>query len=388
MRHRIIALFALSAIRLFSQSSEANIRSYFEQGEQALAAGQLQNAEACYLKLTTLAPTVAEVYGRLGLVYFEEKRFEDAVPALRKALKLKPTLPNTDILLAMSLSETGQFSEALPGLEKGFHHSNDPALKRMSGLQLERAYTELRHDNDAVQVALELTRLYPKDPEVLYHSGRLFGNYAFLSMQKLVEVAPDSIWRHEAAADAYQSAGDYDLAAAEYRKILEQSPDRPGIHYRLGRALLSSASHGSSATNSTDAAHEFEQELKLDPSNSNAAYELAEISRKGGDLEKARELFTLALKYSPSFEEANVGLGRSLVALHEPEKALPCLKKASELDPQDGVAYYQLALAYKALGNTAEQQNALDQLEQLKSKAGATTDILKPENAVTKQPMQ
>ena len=104
MCKRIIALFALSALRLFSQSSsEASLRGYFEQGEKALAEERYSDAEASFEKLKKLAPNVAEVYGRLGLVYFQEKRFEEAVPVLRQALKLKPSLPNTDILLGMSL---------------------------------------------------------------------------------------------------------------------------------------------------------------------------------------------------------------------------------------------------------------------------------------------
>ncbi len=161
-----------------------------------------------YEKLTKLAPNVAEGYGRLGLVYFQERRFDDAVPVLRRALKLKTSFPNTNMLLGMSLSEIGRYNEAFPILDKGFHRTSDPVLKRMSGLQLERTYTGLRRDAEAAQIALELNRLYPNDAEILYYSGQLFGNYAYLTMQKLAEVAPDSVWRHEAAADAYQSAGE------------------------------------------------------------------------------------------------------------------------------------------------------------------------------------
>jgi tetratricopeptide (TPR) repeat protein len=387
--HRLaIAFVVLSVSRLFSQSSEASLQSYFEQGEKALADGQFSEAEAAYLKLTKLAPNVAEVYGRLGLVYFQEKRFDEAVPVLRKALKLKPSLPNTDILLAMSLSEVGQYAEALPGLDKGFHHTNDPALKRLSGLQLERTYIGLRRDSDGVQTALELARLYPNDPEVLYYAGRLFGNYAFLSMQKLAEVAPESVWRHEAAADAYQSAGSYDLAAAEYRQVLAQTPNRPGIHYRLGRTLLDNASHSSTSITASDAAKEFEQELALDPTNANAAYELAEIHRKAGELDKARELFADALKHYPDFEEANVGLGRSLIALGKPEQALAYLTKATELQPRDGVSYYQLALAYRALGKPEQQKAAFDKFQQLKTDAASSPDLLRPGASVTKQEVQ
>jgi predicted Zn-dependent protease len=388
VRKLVIAFIALSAARLFSQSSEASLQSYFEQGEKALAEDRYSDAESAYLKLTKLAPGLAEAYGRLGLVYFQEKRFEDAVPVLRQALKLKPSLPNTDILLAMSLSEIGHYKEALPGLDKGFHHNTDAALKRMCGLQLERTLTGLRRDADAVQVALELTRLYPSDPEVLFYASRLFGNFAYVSLQKLAEVAPDSVWRHEAAADAYQSADSYDLAITEYRQVLSQSPDRPGVHYRLGRALLSSASHGSSSTTAADAAKEFEQELAHDPTNSNATYELAEIHRKAGELDQATTLFASALKYYPDFEEANVGLGRSLIALGKPADAVPFLKKAAEANPHDEIPYYQLALAYKALGRSEEQKSALEKFQQLKGSAPAAPDLVKSERSVTKQEVQ
>lgn len=301
----MIAFTVLSAARLFSQSSQAGLQTYFEQAEKALAEERYSDAEALYDKLRQLAPHVAEVYGRLGLIYFQEKRFDQAIPALRQALKLKPSLPNTGILLGMSLSELGQYNEALPILEKAFRRDTDPALKRMSGLQLERTYTGLRRDSEAVRTALELDRLYPKDPEILYQSSRLYGSYAYLSLQKLAEIAPDSVWRHEAAADAYQSAGNYEFAVAEYRQVLAQTPNRPGIHYRLGRALL--------ASSTTEAAHEFEQELALDPTNSNAAYELAEIHRKAGDTEKARDLFLVALRYYPDFEKPTWASGEHLL---------------------------------------------------------------------------
>ena len=106
-------------------------------------------------------------------------------------------------------------------------------MKRLCGLQLERTYTGLNRDSDAVKVGLELNRLYPNDPEVLYHNGRIFGNFAFLTMQRLAQVAPDSVWRHQAAGEAYESQL-YDSAISEYRQVLSGAhparrslPDRP-----------------------------------------------------------------------------------------------------------------------------------------------------------------
>src|SRR5215831_16940241 len=124
-------------------SSTAAVEQYSTEGQSALAAGNYAAAERAFEKLLTLEPGVAEVHANLGLIYFQEGKFEEAVPALRQALKLKPSLTKSDSLLAMSLSELGHYSEALPGLEKGFRRSSDPEMRRMCGLQLERAYTGL-----------------------------------------------------------------------------------------------------------------------------------------------------------------------------------------------------------------------------------------------------
>ena len=172
------------------------------------------------------------------------------------------------------------YDEALPAVTKAFSQSADPVLRRMAGLHLQRIYTGLGRDRDAVDVALRLSRLYPDDPEVLYHSGRLFANFAYLQTMRLATVAPDSVWLHQAAGEANESQGLYDAALREYRQVLAAAPRRPGIHFRIGRVLLE-RSNGDTATPEmlADAAKRgaFEAELALDPTNANAAYELAEM---------------------------------------------------------------------------------------------------------------
>ena len=390
MGRRTLLLLFLTASYVLSQSAAENIeRQTFEQGERALAEGRYAEAEAAYEKLRQLSPGLAEVHAKLGLIFFQQKKFLQAVPELRQALKLKPTLPNIDTLLAMSLSELGRYSEALSGLEKGFRRSIDPALKRMAGLQLERVYTGLQRDSKAVEVALELNRLYPEDPEVLYHTGQLFGNFAYLTMRKLSQVSPSSVWRHQAMGEAYDSQGNHDLAISEYRKVLALEPGRTGIHFRLGRTLLARLRQTNSRPeDSAEALKEFEQELQLDSSNANAAYEIAEIHRRSGELDKAREFFDRALKHYPDFEEAQVGLGRVLIALGKPGEALPHLRKAITLSPEDEVPYYHLAQVHKALGNLAEQQKVLAEFRRIRGqKASQTelmTDVFSP-SEVTKQ---
>ncbi len=343
------------------QAPPPEMRALFEQGERALADGRYADAQTSYERLRSLQPERAEVHARLGLIYFQQGRFADAVPALRRALDLAPALPNLGALEAMSLSELGRHREAVAGLEQAFQKgAGDRALRRLVGLHLQRTYTDLERDADAVGVALDLSRSYPDDPEVLYHTGRLFGNFAYLQTTKLARVAPDSAWLHQAAGEANESQGLLDQAIAEYRQVLAKAPTRPGLHFRIGRVLLARAAQGNGdVAAEAEAVGEFEHELRIDPTNANAAYELGEMQRKAGRLEAAIPYFERAVAAYPEFEEALVGLGRALVAAGRPLVALPRLQMAVALNPRNEVAFYQLAQTYRALGQRAEQQAAL-----------------------------
>jgi tetratricopeptide (TPR) repeat protein len=351
------------------QPTPAVLQQHARDGERALAEGRYAEAEQAYETLRQLSPGTAEVHARLGLIYFQQGKFGDAVPPLREAIRLKPGLPNVDALLAMSLSALGKYEEALPALTKAFSQSADPVLRRMAGLHLQRTYTGLGRDHDAVDVALRLSRLHPDDPEVLYHAGRLFANFAYLQTMRLQAVAPESVWLHQAAGEANESQGFYDAAVREYRQVLALAPQRPGIHLRIGRALLERSKDGSGRDDLREARTAFEHELGIDPTNANAAYELAEMHRKAGEIEPAAKLFEQALAHYPAFEDALVGLGRTLIELGRPAEAVPRLQAAITGNPDNEVAHYQIAQAYRALGKTAEQEQALAEFKRAHKRA-------------------
>ena len=101
---------------------------------------------------------------------------------------------------------------------------------------------------------------------------------------------------------------------------------------------------------------EFEQELQLDPSNANAAYEIAEIHRQAGRFAQAQQFFELALKSYPNFEEAHTGLASVLMSLKSPQDALVHLQKAIALTPDDEVAWFRLAQVQRTLGNPSSSR--------------------------------
>jgi predicted Zn-dependent protease len=357
---------------------EGAAAQYADAGQQALAAGQYAAAQANFEKLAKLEPGVAEVHATLAVVYFKQRQYDLAVREIRTAQKLKPGLPKLDSLLGMSLAEQGRFHDALPGLEKGFKQSADPEVRRMCGLQLLRAYTGLDRDPDAVEIALALNKYYPSDPEILYHTGRIFGNIAYVVMEKLHNEAPGSVWMLQAQGEANESQKDYDAAIVAFNHILVLAPSRPGIHYRLGRVYLKRYEDGHKPEDREAAMREFAFEVTVDPGNGNAAYELANSQLEQGNTEEARKGFEQVLNRFPDFEEALVGLGGIWLQDQKPQQALPLLERATRIRPDDKVAWYRLSQAERGVGNKDGLQKAMARFQELRKASNVATGLKAP----------
>src|SRR4030095_3790917 len=122
----------------------------------------------------------------------------------------------------------------------------------------------------------------------------------------------------------------------------------PGIHFRLGRLLLSKPNPPPDIAE--QARKEFEAELKIDPTNAEAEYVLGELARQAQQWDEAVEHFSRASKLDTSFVDAFLGLGQSLIATKKFTEAIPPLEMAAKLEPANPGAHYNLATAYSRAG--------------------------------------
>jgi tetratricopeptide (TPR) repeat protein len=382
----LVLLLGLPLAAQAQAGGEDQSDRYASEGQQALAAGRYGEARTDFEQLAKLNPDVAEVHATLAAIYFQQREYELAAREVRTAQKLKPSLPKLDSLLGLSLGEMGRFAEALPRLEKGFKQTADTEVRRMCGLQLLRAYTGLGRDADAVETALAMDRLYPDDPEVLYHTGRIYGNFAYEVMLKLHDKAPNSIWMLQAQGEANESQKDYEGAIIAFNHVLQLEPSRPGIHYKLGRVYLARYKDGQKQEDRDAAVREFNAELAVNPANGNALYEMAVIQQQQGNLDEARTQFEHVVERFPDFEEALVGLGGVCLENQKPEAALAPLERATKLNPDDEVAWYRLAQAERDTGNREAQQKALAAFQRLHSSTPGT--LRKPDAGEEITPQQ
>ena len=99
--------------------------------------------------------------------------------------------------------------------------------------------------------------------------------------------------------------------------------------------------------------------LAANPGYLPAKLRLAEALLEAGDLSESRKLFEPLVSVAASEPAALIGLGRIAAAQGRHEEAVKSFQGAIKLFPELGAAYYGLARSYRALGRTAEAQQAV-----------------------------
>ena len=248
---------------------------------------------------------------------------------------------------ALDLSEQGRCAEALPQLKSSISRLTDKKLEYRAAMATARCAMSLDQAQTAVNALWILKRDFPKDPEVLYVMTHYFSQLATRSAQEIADVAPTSYQARELEAESLESRENWDAAGNEYRKILEQNPNLPGIHFRLGRVALSKTE---SAGNTEEARKEFAAELKIDSRNAAATFWLGEIARRGGDWGQAISHFAEAARLDSGFAEAYLALGMSLNSAERFSEAVAPLEQYVKMLPGDAAGHYQLSIAYARTG--------------------------------------
>jgi len=263
-------------------------------------------------------------------------------------------LDTTSATQAIILAQKGRCREALPLLKKSTSQITDKQLRYQTVMMTARCAMSLDQTESAVRALLLLNREFPRDPDVLYTTTHFYSELASRASQELAATAPNSPQAQQLEAEAFESQGNWDKAAAQYKQILQQAPNTPGIHYRLGRIDLSKT-----PPETDNAKKEFERELKIDPGNASAEFMLGETSRQAGQWEDAIAHFSRASQLDESFVEAYLALGMSLNSAGKFSEAVTPLEKYVKSQPGDPAGHYQLATAYARIGRKPEAEHEM-----------------------------
>ena len=285
----------------------------------------------------------------------------------------KTASSSTDSLeRGIDLASTGHCLEALAILKKAAPETPDKGLRYKAAMASAQCGMSVDQEDTVVKALLLLNREFPDDSRVLYITTRYYSELADRAARRLMNRNPDSAEAQEIVAEAYQARGEYENAMAKYRRILEQYPNQPGVHYQLARIILAKPPTQASTE---EARKELEEEVRINPSSPAAEFMLGDLAWREQKSEEAIEHFSRATKLNVTLAQPYLGLGIALNGAGRFAEAIESLKKYLQLNPEDPAGYYQLAIAYARTGNRqeAERQRELQLEAEKKRNAGRAT---------------
>ena len=156
----------------------------------------------------------------------------------------------------------------------------------------------------------------------------------------------------------------FELKDIHLPKIIKHTKKQPQ-KTKTAQQLLTEARITYNSGKTTEAELLINEYLLHDSQNA-MAYELAaQIYNKNKDYERSALALEKTLQLDPNFPDANLHLGNLYGRIKNYQKSIIHLKKASEKDPDNAKIYYNLAVAYKEIGDPAQAQSYLQQCHQV-----------------------
>ncbi|PYX11303.1 MAG: hypothetical protein DMG85_06010 [Acidobacteria bacterium] len=369
-----IVFFFLGALQCVSQSTASRpqeIASHAHQAQEFLKERRPDLAIPEFRAIVALDPNNVDARGNLGVLLFFQGDYPAAIPHLRAALKLRPTLWRMQALLGMAERRTGSSKSALADLEKAFPKLQEDKIQIEAGMELIEIHAGAGDLDKAAATVSALRSRYPTNVEVLYTSYRIYSDLAGEAMLSLSLVAPTSARMHQVMAHELEKHGDEQAAIRNYREALKLDPQLPGLHFELAEMLNAS----SLASEQREAETEYKAALAVNQFDERAEFRLGDISSRRGDVQEAYAHYSRAVQLQPNDAEANIGLAKVLMLMNQPDKAEPLLQRAVQLDPTSAAAHFRLSTLYRQAGRTADATRELEEYQKYKELKEKLRDI-------------
>jgi tetratricopeptide (TPR) repeat protein len=244
-----------------------------------------------------------------------------------------------------------------------------PATRKEAGVVGVRCALAVDDRSSTLSFIQSLSKEFTQDPDVLFVIVHAYSDLSTRTAQDLGRNAPQSLAAHKLNAEALEMQGKWEPAQLEYEEMIRMEPGARGIHFLLGRLLLSRPDAPPDA--GERAKQEFLKELQIDPKNNDAQYVLGELARREEKWDEAISRFSQATKLNPNFAEAYLGWGLCLVTVKRYEEAIPPLRTAERLTPENPEVHHTLATALARSGHKEEAEKEFAIHRSLSSTAGA-----------------
>jgi tetratricopeptide (TPR) repeat protein len=330
------AHYAAGVIHEMEGDTEAALQEYYQAAlndpadtalvlEVARRFGQNKQPEKAVEVLSRAAAqpdASGAVFSRLGFLYAQLGKFDQAIAANRAAICKSPDSLVGYQNLFLNYLQTKQPPAALKVLDEAAQRP-DASLEFLLGLA--ELYTSFSLKNPAQKAGVKVK--------------------ALAVLNRAEKLKPSGTAQRVQLAESFNSLGEMAKAAQLYLDLLKKLPDRTSlrdqIHARLTEIYLRGQDH-------KRAVGQLEAILRDDPTNPQAHYFLGTIAYADKKPAEAVEHLSKTILLSKDFEQAYYDLALAQISLNKTSDALATLGRARERFTQNFVLELLSAMAFSA----------------------------------------
>ena len=294
------------------------------------------------------------------------KEYSVALGHYQEAERWDPAIPGLAKNLGLSAFRINNYPEAIRGFARAIDEKPaDAPVRAMLGL----AYFAAEEYADATKTFSPLGLQGMQDSTVGYAWAASLARSG--DLKKAAEVLGEFAKENHGGNDGllligelWIEIGDYARAVDTFHRVLESDSSLRKAHYFAGQADIR-------WEHWPEAAAEFQAELKLEPTDPEALYNLGFVYLEESRVDDAAALFQQVLSAQPNHANANYELGKILLDRGQLKEAVDHLETATRLSPQTDYMHYQLQGAYRKLERMADADRELAIYRELKAKQRA-----------------
>jgi tetratricopeptide (TPR) repeat protein len=289
--------------------------------DYALALGHYQEAEHW-------DPAIPGLAKNLGLSAFRGKNYPEAIRALARAVEENPADNAVRGMLGMAYFGAEKYADAA-------NTFSPLGVRGMQDSSVGYAWADSLVRVSELKKATEVLAAFEK------------GNHA---SDELLLIG--QLWLE---------IGDYARAIKTFHLASQSDSALRKAHYFAGQADIRWEKW-------PEAADEFQAELKLEPADADAKYNLGFVYLQQSRVDDAVEMFQQVLLAQPNYANAHYQLGKILLDRGQLKEAVDQLEAATRLSPQTDYMHYQLQAAYRKAQRDADAERELAIYKNLKAK--------------------
>ncbi|HHT9154165.1 MAG TPA: tetratricopeptide repeat protein [Candidatus Hypogeohydataceae bacterium YC40] len=327
-------------LRVLPKDADTRYRlgiAYYENKEYKDAIKQLREA-------AERAPSIPIIHNQLGLAYQAADEPKDAEEEFKKALALEPNFFAARVNLGVIYYLQKRYSEAAEEFTEVLKYKPDDPDAHV-GLGL--AYARMEKIEEAMSQFKEAIRLDLKDSEAYKQLGIIYKlkgdkEEALANLKTAVSLNPNDAEANWHLAELYMEKGEVDAAIRSYSYVTDIMAGMVMAHYEKGVALTKKGAN-------MEALAEFEKAEKINPKYPGLQEQLATIYHELNRIDDAIDHYEKALKSASSKAqeaELRTGLGRAYVQKLEYKKAIKQYNEALEIEPENAQYHKEIAEAY------------------------------------------